>query len=285
MLVTLSPSFFRLLLPSPLSFHLLSYNPQLTSTNNSILSVANGVVTAHNPGTARLQLGNTHITTSDITVTDDNLDVHKLDPLPLLYKLTMATDSLSSSPSQSTLTVELLTELLVDEQVEVTASLLPSDGHRVAVAPSRLVLSTAQTGLVSVGAGPYINSTSAGSVSVNVSTQCSGNTLHASLALNITNPSAPVFQTHQDSITVFENVSIGNSVFATNTYLSNAKLVHLLRYSLAGGQQTFSVDSNTGVVRVTGLLDYASVPSYKLNITGTDYRGRSDLLQVGHICA
>ena len=277
------PPPFIPLLPSIFSIlpHPLSYNSQLMSTNDSILSVASGVVTAHNPGTTWLQLNNTTHTTSNITVVDNDLGVPELDPLPLLYQLTASADPLPSSPSQSTLTVELLTELFVGEQVEVTASLLPSDGHRVAVDPSHLSLAgTTPAGAANV-TGRNITGTSNGNASINVSTQCGDTTLSALLVVNITDPPAPAFQPDKANATVFENVSIGASIFATYTSLSNAKFVHRISYSLPGGSQTFSVDSNTGVVRVIGLLDYTSVPSYTFNIKGTDYRGRDGLLQVG----
>ena len=236
-----------------------------------------GRVTAHNVGTAQLRINNTSITTSDITVVDSSLRIMELDPLPLLYQLTL-TSGASSPSSQGTLTVNLLTQLFVGEQVKVTASLLPSDGHRLTLNSSGLALSTVQTSRVTI-AGPWINGTSSGSAWINVSTECSGSNLTASFKVDIIDPSPPVFRLSQANASVFENASVGDFVFAANTYLTNASLVHLLTYTITGSTQ-FSVDSEMGVVRVNGLLDYNSVRSYKINITATDYRDRSTVLLV-----
>ena len=232
-------------------------------------------MTAHSPGTARLLVSNTSLTSPNITVSEKELSVlEPFDPLPLRYQLTLTQDP--SSRSLGTLTVALLRDLFVGEQVTVTASLLPSDGRRVVLDPSGLTLDTAQPSIVS-SADTYITGNSTGSAWVNVSAHCSGS-LRASFKVNVTDPPGPAFERQQASVSVFENASIGDFVFAAN--ISNASLVHLVRYTLTGGAQTFSVDSKTGVVRVNGILNYESVSFYTISITATDYRGRNSLMQV-----
>ncbi|XP_063697547.1 cadherin-related tumor suppressor [Culicoides brevitarsis] len=86
------------------------------------------------------------------------------------------------------------------------------------------------------------------------------------------NKNTPVFTALSYQVIVPENEPVGSTILTISATDSDDGLNGKIVYSISGGndRNEFSIDPNTGAVKITKPLDYEVVSNYQLNITAQD---------------
>ena len=88
------------------------------------------------------------------------------------------------------------------------------------------------------------------------------------------NDNGPVFDSLEYTKTLSESVPVGSTLMTVHASDNDVGLNGQVRYFVQGGEDDFSVDQSSGVVRVKKNLDFERKPSYKFKIQAED-RGSS----------
>ena len=86
------------------------------------------------------------------------------------------------------------------------------------------------------------------------------------------NDNPPIFSQAQYTTSLFENPSIGSPVFTITASDSDLGNYNQIQYSITGGNtgDVFSIDSTSGSITVSGLIDFETLASYELLIQATN---------------
>ena len=227
----------------------------MQSSNTNVLTVdSDGVVRALATGTATLSHPFFPEAGVVVTVEDSFCNVLKIDPLLASIRLQLAALS-SSRFSPSNVLMQVFSRLFYfQETVELTASAVLTEGHRIIVSPFELFVTSSNHSIVSVD-GHRVTAEDVGVVTLTVEwRKC--DTVFASALLNVTvtfDLHRPVFEPSTDSTTVPESLPLGRVIYtamANEEVDSTGGALQDLRYLLQFDpyNQLFLLDPVSGNV-------------------------------------
>ncbi|KAL1494818.1 hypothetical protein ABEB36_010350 [Hypothenemus hampei] len=94
----------------------------------------------------------------------------------------------------------------------------------------------------------------------------------ATVYINVTdaNNFAPVFENAPYSASVYEDATVGTTVLVVSASDNDVGLNAQITYSLGGDGDTFTINSQTGAITTTKLLDRETLAGYLLTVTAKD---------------
>ena len=216
-----------------------------------------------------------------ITIEDNIIDIHKLDPIVATLRL-----GLNSIPDsrleQGSVTLEVLNGVLfVQEEAVVTASVVFKDGHRTLIEdPSELVVSSSNSSIVSVN-GNTLYGVVEGEATINITwlnPLCVMQIESAQVVVNVElDVSRPTFVPSTQTAVVPENSPIGHTVAVVMAVVQDEAGIEDratdVQYRFQNGfnfDGLFSLDQTSGEVVLNGQLDRETTAWYMLMIEATN---------------
>ena len=97
--------------------------------------------------------------------------------------------------------------------------------------------------------------------------------LQLTVSIGDVNDNSPVFTSTLYSVSVSESVAVGSQVVQVLAHDRDAGTNAQVRYTISGGNQAriFTINENTGVITLSGSLDFETAEVYNLIVTAQDF--------------
>ena len=218
-----------------------------------------------------------------VRVDDNNVEIHKLDPIVATLRLSLDS-TLDSRLELGSVTLQVVHGVLfVQEEVVVTASVVFKDGHRSLITdPLELMVNSSNSSIVSVRAGNILSGEMEGEAVITVAwinPSCGVEVLRSEVALSVVvDESRPVFVPDSNTVYVPEdspiahNITVVTAIVQFDSGLDDRDSTDV-QYRFRNGANfdgLFTLDPASGELVLNGKLDRETTVSYTLYIEATN---------------